>query len=663
MILERLTLHNFGVYGGRQIVDLAPPDHDRPIVLVGGQNGEGKTTILEAVLLALYGPHALAMIGRGGSYERYLQESIHRGAEARDGASVELSLNILQEGQQVSLRVCRAWRVVSDRAREQLTVSRNGTDDPVLAEAWQDFVETLIPRGVAPLFFFDGERIEALADLERAAATMQTAIGSLLGLDLVDRLHADLRALERRHVAQAADDEERQRLEGINRELAARDEENRALREEMLTAQATADRKQAAVRRVEERLRLAGGEAYEQLGELQADRELARSEIAALLDRLRDLASGPLPFALVRHPIERLTCRAQAEAAVELGHAVERLLDERDELIMGWASDCGLAAPGGEELKKRLALDRERRRPTEAAGVWGLGQAVARDGQRLLESDLPGAALGANELFAALTEARTRLESAESRLAAVPSADSLAELKSEHAVARAATVEASEEVARLAQQLAMAEREQARISEARDRLFKDLAASSLQADDASRLLRHAEKTRETLGELRQRAAAHHMERIEGLIQEALDDLLRKDRLIEEVRIDPVSHEVRLIGRAGESIPPRRLSAGERQLTALSLLWGLARASGRLLPVIIDTPLGRLDSSHRHLLVERYLPHASHQVIVLSTDTEVDQQVSASLNGAVGRSYRLLHDDETQSTTVAEGYFDTRLAPA
>jgi DNA sulfur modification protein DndD len=53
------------------------------------------------------------------------------------------------------------------------------------------------------------------------------------------------------------------------------------------------------------------------------------------------------------------------------------------------------------------------------------------------------------------------------------------------------------------------------------------------------------------------------------------------------------------------------------------LRGLAKASGRPLPTIIDTPLGRLDSTRRRHLLERYFPVASHQVILLSTDEEID----------------------------------------
>jgi DNA sulfur modification protein DndD len=99
-----------------------------------------------------------------------------------------------------------------------------------------------------------------------------------------------------------------------------------------------------------------------------------------------------------------------------------------------------------------------------------------------------------------------------------------------------------------------------------------------------------------------------------------------------------------------------LSAGERQLLAVSLLWGLARASGQPLPVVVDTPLGRLDGSHREHLVERYFPYASHQVILLSTDTEIDEATYQRMKKFVGRSYQLVFDQVENATSVVPGYF-------
>lgn len=81
-------------------------------------------------------------------------------------------------------------------------------------------------------------------------------------------------------------------------------------------------------------------------------------------------------------------------------------------------------------------------------------------------------------------------------------------------------------------------------------------------------------------------------------------------------------------------------------------------SGKQLPVAIDTPLGRLDSSHRNNLLERYFPTASHQVILLSTDTEIARKEIAILreHQAIAREYILEYDSGKRETTIKEGYF-------
>ena len=123
-----------------------------------------------------------------------------------------------------------------------------------------------------------------------------------------------------------------------------------------------------------------------------------------------------------------------------------------------------------------------------------------------------------------------------------------------------------------------------------------------------------------------------------------------------MKIDPETFRIELTDGDGRVVPFDRFSAGERQLLATSLLWGLARASGRPLPTIIDTPLGRLDSSHRRHMIERYFPVASHQVILLSTDEEIDEESLQRLLPYIGRKYHLQFDEASRSTTITEGYF-------
>lgn len=125
-----------------------------------------------------------------------------------------------------------------------------------------------------------------------------------------------------------------------------------------------------------------------------------------------------------------------------------------------------------------------------------------------------------------------------------------------------------------------------------------------------------------------------------------------------MQIDTETFRLVLYDHNGECLPKHRLSAGEKQILAIAFLWGLANASGRQLPVAIDTPLGRLDSEHRNHLVDRYFPQASHQVMLLSTDTEIRAEEVGRLRaaGAIAREYRLEYDPKQRQTAVVPGYF-------
>ena len=99
------------------------------------------------------------------------------------------------------------------------------------------------------------------------------------------------------------------------------------------------------------------------------------------------------------------------------------------------------------------------------------------------------------------------------------------------------------------------------------------------------------------------------------------------------------------------------SAGEKQIYAIALLWALARTSARPLPMIIDTPLARLDADHRTNLIRSYFPHASHQVVLLSTDKELDHRLATAIRSSVSHSYRLDYDVSRRRTVVTPGYFE------
>ena len=92
------------------------------------------------------------------------------------------------------------------------------------------------------------------------------------------------------------------------------------------------------------------------------------------------------------------------------------------------------------------------------------------------------------------------------------------------------------------------------------------------------------------------------------------------------------------------------------MLASAILWTLVELSGVEMPVIIDTPLGRLDSEHRNTLINRYFPFCSSQVAILSTDTEIINNYYKELSPFLGKQYLLSGNKQKTSSTIAEGYF-------
>jgi DNA sulfur modification protein DndD len=203
------------------------------------------------------------------------------------------------------------------------------------------------------------------------------------------------------------------------------------------------------------------------------------------------------------------------------------------------------------------------------------------------------------------------------------------------------------------------EARKAELREAEGRLqrqWEGNVGKEFEREDYQRMVVLAGRTRETMQEFLHRATARKIDRLSELITESFRFLVRKKTLVERILIDPTTFAITLYDTGGHALPRRRLSEGEKQIFAISMLWGLARASARPLPTVIDTPMARLDATHRQHLVERYFPNASHQVVVLSTDTEVDREYYQLLRPAIARAYHLNYDETARMTVGQEGYF-------
>ena len=656
MHLHNLTLQDFGAYQGTQTLDLRVKPK-RPIVLIGGLNGCGKTTLLDAIQLALYGPRARCS-GRGNrSYESYLRESINRAADPGRGAGLRLEFSITAEGSARTYEVARNWHVNGKHVREKLEVYIDSKYDETISETWAEHIEDILPLEVASLFFFDGEKVEQLADPDRAAGVIEAAVQSLLGVRAVEQLRTDLLALQRRQRLSQGDQDAIEQIRVLEAKAQAVAQEVAEHTQNHEHATSLLDDARARLSKAERRFRRAGGRLYEQRHALEATRQAAAKRLEETQKALRELAVGAMPLALLREQLIALRKQAVREQEASEAQQVLSTLQTRDAWLIRQLSDS-VPAEVRSELKKKLAADRKSRGSKAELDV---DLSLPRDlAQKLatLEGTLSADTMRTKELLQAAQEAAHELEQAERQLAAVPDEQRVRALVEERQQAMEAVAVAQDAVNRHAGLVQEAETRRSRAEVDLERVRQRWANTRIREEELQRVITYAEKARGTLERFGHALLRKHISSLEVAVLRSFQALMRKRGLITDLRIDIDKFTLALTNQDGEPIDPSRLSAGERQLLAISLLWGLAKVAGNRVPTVIDTPLGRLDSRHRQHLVDRYFPHAGRQVLLLSTDEEIDKRLLERLKPSIAHSYVLTHDDATFTTRVEPGYWWT-----
>ncbi|QNE18703.1 AAA family ATPase [Kribbella qitaiheensis] len=199
MRLQSITLTNFRQFADVQTFDLTS-DSVRPVSLLFGANGAGKTTFLNAFTWALYG----TMSDDVEQQDRMITDSIWRALPIGDSAEVAVEVRFDHEGRDYRVLRSAALRKESDQQgvfspKVQLwTTKPDGSSETVGAP--QETIHSILPRGVSRSFFFNGERIENLVK-KGAYAEVQKDIKVLLDLEQVERAIAHLPKVDRKLTA------------------------------------------------------------------------------------------------------------------------------------------------------------------------------------------------------------------------------------------------------------------------------------------------------------------------------------------------------------------------------------------------------------------------------------------------------------------------------
>jgi DNA sulfur modification protein DndD len=656
----KLTLENYKSFPFTTEINFPRGEDGRCIFLVGGMNGAGKTSIMECINYCLYGAKA-----------DEIYRSINRREKAKGNANVSFEL-VMEMDNLSELIVKRSWTAgvftepKSKDLTERLIVVLDGKRVSVQSqEIWQEYIRAAIPPGITQFFFFDGEKIQELASDDHSEVRLKSSLEAALGIEYITRLSSDIRYIkseEQKGFIEISDEDLDFKQSELKREkskLIRKIHERDGDKDELNTFKTQLEE---AKKRFEAAFHNAP-ESREALRELDKKRIHVSNRLTQVESEIRGLCEKVLPFGIagrlfegIRHQIENERESAISEAikehAAELAKRIVRVVEEPVPIYQETLSNEKM-----EELERRIfRLLKEGDPRANTVKELDLSD---RDAARVLNKM---ETLETSDIFLLqpLLEEKLDLATQIRRYEAISQIGTMTEserelfdqLQSEMESCSTQIGRKTEQLRLLEEEILVLEKDNNNIELEIEKLYEKHNISK----DRAEFILECETIVNVLNQFIIRLRQNKVHLLQEKTFAMYKLLSSRSGLIKDIIIDDKSYEVRICDRNGHEIRKSALSAGEKEVFAISLLWGLAQTSQLKLPIIIDTPLSRLDSAHRDNIVQNYFPNAGEQVVILSTDTEIDTEYYRALKPHLSGAVRLEFDQQQELTTIQEGYF-------
>lgn len=658
MYFTKVELQNFGIYKGTHEMCLSDKVGNRNITLVGGLNGRGKTTFHDAILIALYGKQALKYIQeKARSYDKLLLDHINKHA-MNEETYVAVSL-CLDDG--TNIRVKRAWSAKGKKLEQDTIVEKNGVIDKYLGESWSYYIEEILPFGIARFFFFNNEKITQLAD-DTSFEQIKSSIKSAIGVSAIEKAieHADevirrkknaLAAFERSEENIGYQEVEKQ-IEDIDTRLAEATKQANEFERRCETLAATLEAK-------EKEFWSSGGDLSRNRDAIKSEMQKISSEVDRVHEEIMQLSvDASTPLFMCRNLVSQSYDAELASQQSEAKLYSDRIIVNLHQQIMARLADCGLNSADLNAVKHIIndvlvghlpeGGTTEPVKNMSATSMMLYQRLIAEVFQKITQR-IKTLVNHVDAHESELMSLDAHLGAADEKTLAMQLFDALKSIEAEKAIADSA-------FQRHLDQIESLKRQREILVGKRIQLIKAIAEKEHANDDNARIVKYAAMSIEVLSEFKVRLQREKVAKLSSTVTNCFRELVQKESLVSEIRIDSTTLDVTILDIDGNELLKSQLSAGEQQMFAVAIVWALALTSGYKAPVIIDTPMARLDSSHRANFVTKYLPAASSQVMVLSTDEEVYGRYLDLVRDNVVDYYTLLYREEEQCTSIVHGYF-------
>lgn len=711
MKINKIVLYNFNSYEGMNEFDFVSEDENRNIVLIGGKNGAGKTSLFTAIKLALYGPLAYGYAGVNPRYISKIKECINSKAFQKDivEAEVRIYISLMVEREIIEYEITRKWDYTKQKLAEEYYVKKEGE---LLNESelsyFQNYLQGMVPPALFEFFLFDGEEVGNIFSSSAYNSYIRKAIYTLCDLDIFEII----RKYTEGYVGKKTDIEEKEvysQYEFLQKKVKELNCEKERLKEQNEINIEALEQVDSQLIELESVFKNAGGITEDEKQELErqfSEAEHIKSEAST---KIKMFVEGLMPFFILRDFSSKISNQLDLEEKEAVFRLVQQKL-KKDELknILNEKSAVDddtvdrlleflleKFKPSGFSENTKVIHDLSKqeiqRIKTIISSIDGFDideminllekkKAAAErtvEINRMLKSamsdeDAASFVKKENDLLRKKTEINTRIHSAQTRINKIEDELTQVEPQKERAFENLKANVQNRNVLRLSSGLSkIMDSMLANKSKTIKKKLELLIVKNLhRIYRKNNLITHIEIKEDFQFNLYQNAnytTTELLHLIKNLGKEVfsneigLQSILYLYKKYKVTSVTKLQHVLEKTDKMEElalfkRIDINRLSKGERQIFILSLYWAIIEISGRDIPFVIDTPYARIDANHRKEISEKFFPNISKQVIILSTDEEINEEYYKIIKPYIAKEYLLINDESQNRTTVEEHYF-------
>lgn len=685
IFIESLSIENFGQYYGKHEFQFSPLD-GRCGILIGGKNGAGKTHLLRALYLAVVGESGVADLKRvetGSDATRFaFDKSLNRKAQAEGADTTTLSVTLLQRARGTGSRRVKLTREIRHLPKSPpvwRSYAEKSDNSGVIEdeEIIQKLRDTFLPRHLARFFFFDAERSQSI---NLGQEDIVEGISRILGLWTYRELEIDLRNLIQNKIRKVfspstAAHEVADKLADINGKITSVEGHLKARKKEQRAVDLELNEIAAELVETEDELKSIGAVDPEELTKAHNQRlEISRLK-SELESQLTEAWERAMPIALL------------GAYRRELHDALVKEETRRD-----WEGSKAAVEPKIPQVKQDVFEDVDPEYALQddvhAYYVCRLEKALHRlfhpapDGMadrlyitsrndisaqiRSKLTSIPVSLKGLADLCVQLENLDSKLRQIEFNLKQLQQSSAAMErgqqLHEKRGTLRARQVQLQQRQRNIHVEIQQLENE---LSELR-REETNLQDISDKAEKGQSLIARAARYRDAVAEIQAQAAIQLREKISECVGDLWIEITERQREFRGLEFD--NHwRCFLIRRDDSWVPWEEInaSAGQRQVRMLAFYESLRRLAQLVPPLVVDTPLGRLDKEVRENVLNRlYL--SGHQSLILSTNSEIDPDgpLFDRIKDRIARVYTLVPhgkpDSSDYEVRVTGDYFGRTL---